>query len=113
LQRRGGTCRLPLSMAHRLTYDVEARWVANWRSLASRIIDGFAKKMADQFFNNSREHLKPAERYLPEPLKGAEGTCREKAAGSVAAKADGCGLFTSAVISLVFRQQHGRQCLTS
>jgi carbon monoxide dehydrogenase subunit G len=35
----------------RLAYDVEAKIGGKLAQLGSRIIDGFAKKMADQFFN--------------------------------------------------------------
>ena len=36
----------------RLTYEVEAKVGGKLAQLGSRIIDGFAKKMADQFFDN-------------------------------------------------------------
>jgi carbon monoxide dehydrogenase subunit G len=35
-----------------LTYDVEAKVGGKLAQLGSRLIDGFAKKMADQFFSN-------------------------------------------------------------
>jgi len=38
-----------------LTYDVEAKVGGKLAQLGSRIIDGFAKKMADQFFVNFQE----------------------------------------------------------
>ena len=45
-----------------LSYDVEAKVGGKLAQLGSRIIDGFAKKMADQFFNNLQESLEgPAE----------------------------------------------------
>jgi len=45
-----------------LGYDVEAKVGGKLAQLGSRIIDGFAKKMADQFFNNLQETLEgPAE----------------------------------------------------
>jgi carbon monoxide dehydrogenase subunit G len=45
-----------------LSYDVEAKVGGKLAQLGSRIIDGFAKKMADQFFNNLQETLEgPAE----------------------------------------------------
>ncbi|MGC1496757.1 MAG: carbon monoxide dehydrogenase subunit G [Sulfitobacter sp.] len=45
-----------------LSYDVEAKVGGKLAQLGSRIIDGFAKKMADQFFNNLQEALEgPAE----------------------------------------------------
>lgn len=40
-----------------LHYDVEAKVGGKLAQLGSRIIDGFAKKMADQFFNNFQEHV--------------------------------------------------------
>lgn len=39
----------------RLSYDVEAKVGGKLAQLGSRIIDGFAKKMADQFFENFRD----------------------------------------------------------
>lgn len=41
----------------RLSYDVEAKVGGKLAQLGSRIIDGFAKKMADQFFNNLQQGL--------------------------------------------------------
>ncbi|MEM8655362.1 MAG: carbon monoxide dehydrogenase subunit G [Pseudomonadota bacterium] len=40
-----------------LSYDVEAKVGGKLAQLGSRIIDGFAKKMADQFFANLQETL--------------------------------------------------------
>ena len=40
-----------------LSYDVEAKVGGKMAQLGSRIIDGFAKKMADQFFNNLQATL--------------------------------------------------------
>ena len=40
-----------------LSYDVEAKVGGKLAQLGSRIIDGFAKKMADQFFSNLQQHL--------------------------------------------------------
>ncbi|GGL98010.1 carbon monoxide dehydrogenase [Pseudooceanicola nanhaiensis] len=46
----------------RLHYDVEAKVGGKLAQLGSRIIDGFAKKMADQFFTRFQEVLEgPAE----------------------------------------------------
>lgn len=39
----------------RLTYDVEAKVGGKLAQLGSRIIDGFARKMADQFFQRFQE----------------------------------------------------------
>lgn len=41
----------------KLTYDVEAKVGGKLAQLGSRIIDGFAKKMADQFFANLQNGL--------------------------------------------------------
>jgi len=47
--------------------------------LGSRIIDGFAKKMADQFFNNLQETLEgPAEAVSAEAVEGAEASAEKK-----------------------------------
>jgi hypothetical protein len=49
---------------------VEAKVGGKLAQLGSRIIDGFSKKMADQFFTNLQEHLEgPAE---PEAIAAAE-----------------------------------------
>jgi uncharacterized protein len=40
----------PISAGTRLTYEVEASVGGKIAQLGSRIIDGFAKKMADDFF---------------------------------------------------------------
>jgi carbon monoxide dehydrogenase subunit G len=45
-----------------LTYEVEAKVGGKLAQLGSRIIDGFAKKMADQFFQNFQDAVEgPAE----------------------------------------------------
>lgn len=45
-----------------LSYDVDAKVGGKLAQLGSRLIDGFAKKMADQFFASLQEHLEgPAE----------------------------------------------------
>jgi carbon monoxide dehydrogenase subunit G len=43
----------------RLSYDVEAKVGGKLAQLGSRIIDGFAKKMADQFFDRLKAGLEP------------------------------------------------------
>lgn len=40
-----------------LTYEVEAKVGGKLAQLGSRLIDGFAKKMADQFFTNLQTHF--------------------------------------------------------
>ena len=44
-----------------LSYDVEAKVGGKLAQLGSRLIDGFAKKMADQFFTNLQTALEPQE----------------------------------------------------
>ena len=44
-----------------LNYDVEAKVGGKLAQLGSRIIDGFARKMADQFFENFQAAVEPAE----------------------------------------------------
>ena len=61
----------PIETGTRLHYDVEAKVGGKLAQLGSRIIDGFAKKMADQFFTNFQDQVgAPAE---PE-LETAEDT---------------------------------------
>jgi len=52
-----------------LSYDVEAKVGGKLAQLGSRLIDGFAKKMADQFFTNLQETLEG-----PADPKEDEGT---------------------------------------
>ena len=42
-----------------LTYTVNAKVGGKLAALGSRVIDGFAKKMADQFFENLRNAVEP------------------------------------------------------
>lgn len=52
----------PVEGGTELSYDVEAKVGGKLAQLGSRIIDGFAKKMADQFFSNLQSTLEgPAE----------------------------------------------------
>ncbi|MEM9967479.1 MAG: carbon monoxide dehydrogenase subunit G [Pseudomonadota bacterium] len=44
-----------------LSYDVQAKVGGKLAQLGSRIIDGFAKKMADQFFDNLQKSLEGSE----------------------------------------------------
>ena len=50
-----------------LHYEVEAKVGGKLAQLGSRIIDGFSKKMADQFFDNFQEHVGTPETADPEP----------------------------------------------
>ena len=52
-----------------LHYDVEAKVGGKLAQLGSRIIDGFAKKMADQFFDNFQSVLEGTEGEEPEAEK--------------------------------------------
>ncbi|TDK43790.1 CoxG family protein [Antarcticimicrobium luteum] len=57
-----------------LSYEVEAKVGGKLAQLGSRLIDGFAKKMADQFFQNLQAQIEgPAEESdAQEPEAGAE-----------------------------------------
>jgi uncharacterized protein len=59
-----------------LTYDVKASVGGKLAQLGSRIIDGFAKKMADQFFDDFRKAVEgpaaPAAAAAPPPPPPAE-----------------------------------------
>ncbi|GAA6177252.1 CoxG family protein [Sulfitobacter pacificus] len=58
-----------------LHYDVEAKVGGKLAQLGSRIIDGFAKKMADQFFENFSDAVgKPA----PEEAEETQDTEKKK-----------------------------------
>lgn len=64
-----------------LTYDVDASVGGKLAQLGSRIIDGVAKKMADEFFTRFQETVEgpaaeaapAAEETVAEPVSGAEG----------------------------------------
>ncbi len=60
-----------------LAYDVEAKVGGKLAQLGSRIIDGFAKKMADQFFANLQAHFAP-----PEEDAGEEAAAGDEEAGA-------------------------------
>jgi len=56
-----------------LHYEVEAKVGGKLAQLGSRIIDGFAKKMADQFFSNFQQAVEgPAEDSTVEESEGGE-----------------------------------------
>jgi carbon monoxide dehydrogenase subunit G len=56
----------------RLSYDVEAKVGGKLAQLGSRIIDGFAKKMADQFFDRLKEGLEGPAEPAPEAAEAEE-----------------------------------------
>ena len=59
-----------------LSYEVDAKVGGKLAQLGSRIIDGFAKKMADQFFTNLQDAVEgPAD---PEDAPEAEGEAAEE-----------------------------------
>ncbi len=63
----------------KLSYDVEANVGGKLAQLGSRIIDGFAKKMADQFFTRLAEAIEgPAD---PDEAPEAEATPGDKKKG--------------------------------
>ena len=67
----------------RLYYDVEAKVGGKLAQLGSRIIDGFAKKMADQFFTRFQEVLEgPAEDGEEEPEAVKKGWLKRWTGGA-------------------------------
>ncbi|MCR9156358.1 MAG: carbon monoxide dehydrogenase subunit G [Rhodobacteraceae bacterium] len=65
-----------------LHYDVDAKVGGKLAQLGSRIIDGFAKKMADQFFSNFQSAVEgPQEAGEGAPLANADGDDGEKKKG--------------------------------
>ena len=74
----------PSEVGTTLSYDVEAKVGGKLAQLGSRSIDGFAKKMADQFFANLQEHLEgPAE---PEAEEAPEGEAKKGWLGRITGK---------------------------
>jgi carbon monoxide dehydrogenase subunit G len=68
----------PIPEGTRLSYDVEANVGGKLAQLGSRIIDGFAKKMADEFFSRFQQTVEgPAEgeddESVAETAEGGEG----------------------------------------
>jgi|TARA_R110000851_G_scaffold47758_6_gene115911 carbon monoxide dehydrogenase subunit G len=57
----------------RLSYDVEASVGGKLAQLGSRLVDGFAKKMADQFFARLEEVLEGPSEDDPEPEAEKKG----------------------------------------
>lgn len=67
--------------ATELSYTVDAKVGGKLAQLGGRIIDGFAKKMAQQFFDGFQAAVEPA----PDPVE-AEGEDADAEAGEVAQK---------------------------
>lgn len=63
-----------------LHYHVEAKVGGKLAQLGSRIIDGFAKKMADQFFNNFQDHVgvPQGDASIGEDANDQDGATRKK-----------------------------------
>ncbi len=57
----------------KLSYDVEAKVGGKLAQLGSRIVDGFAKKMADQFFSNLEEVIEGPKEDEPEEQAEKKG----------------------------------------
>ena len=57
-----------------LTYQVTANVGGKLAQLGSRLIDGFAKKMADTFFDNFRTAVEPP----AEPVEGAKAVAEKR-----------------------------------
>lgn len=70
----------PIEGGTKLSYDVEANVGGKLAQLGSRIIDGFAKKMADDFFTRFQETVEgPAEpEAADEVAAGEEGSEKKK-----------------------------------
>lgn len=60
-----------------LSYDVQAKVGGKLAQLGSRLIDGFAKKMADQFFGNLQQQLEAPQ----EPQHAADPQEAQEASG--------------------------------
>jgi carbon monoxide dehydrogenase subunit G len=73
-----------------LTYDVKASVGGKLAQLGSRLIDGFAKKMADQFFENFKNAVEgpaPEGEAEPAPVATAEPAAAPQAAAVAAPEA--------------------------
>ncbi|MGQ0566013.1 MAG: CoxG family protein [Gemmobacter sp.] len=66
----------PIEDGTRLAYEVEANVGGKLAQLGSRIIDGFAKKMADDFFQRFQDAVEGPDEADPEadPVTDAEGS---------------------------------------
>lgn len=65
--------------ATRLSYEVEAKVGGKLAQLGSRLIDGFARKMADQFFNNLQNAIEAPDAAEAEAAEAAAGAAPETA----------------------------------
>ncbi|MCK0151165.1 carbon monoxide dehydrogenase subunit G [Marivita sp. S6314] len=70
---------VPVEGGTELQYDVEAKVGGKLAQLGSRIIDGFAKKMADQFFSNFQKAVEgPADTDAAPADEGGEDGEKKK-----------------------------------
>jgi hypothetical protein len=65
----------------KLSYDVQAKVGGKLAQLGSRLIDGFAKRMADQFFDRFKSHVEgPSEEEAEAEAGKAEGSGEKETA---------------------------------
>ena len=74
----------PIPEGTRLTYEVQANVGGKIAQLGSRIIDGFAKKMADEFFARFQQGLE-----APEPEVATDAAAEEGDEGEAGEGANG------------------------
>jgi carbon monoxide dehydrogenase subunit G len=67
----------PIAEGTRLGYEVEAKVGGKLAQLGSRIIDGFAKKMADEFFQRFQDAVEGPADPAPEPSGDAPAETRK------------------------------------
>lgn len=68
----------PEGAGTRLGYEVEANVGGKLAQLGSRIIDGFAKKLADQFFENFQSVIEGPAEAQPDETGAAEGNEKKR-----------------------------------
>ncbi len=82
----------PIPEGTRLAYDVDAKVGGKLAQLGSRIIDGFAKKMADQFFSRFQEVVEgPSEEEAAEMIKEADPETKKGWLGRMLSRGDKTG----------------------
>jgi len=75
----------------RLSYDAEAKVGGKLAQLGARLIDGFAKKMADQFFDRFKARLEPEDAPDPEAEDAAPASATATATAEDEGAADPIG----------------------
>ena len=82
----------PTGEGTRLAYEVEAKVGGKLAQLGSRVIDGFAKKMADQFFTRFQEVVEgPSEEEAAEMIKEADPEKKKGWLGRLLGRGDSSG----------------------